>query len=165
MTAPKGALMGIVRRSWFRRNHNCPFLAPRETTRKSAWLELTISIMLSWLISSTVPKPGSIDPTQFKPAGSTFSVLAAAAATLAAPPNRKIVNRRRSEAFRASKISDPLILSLIGMPVSRAIQTIGIPSAGQRSLSRIDSLNSESDRLVASQLRLGVEMRKDALLT
>ena len=48
----------------------------------------------------------------------------------------------------------------MGTPIRRAIQTIGMPSAGQRSLSRTDSLNSGSDRLFTRKFKLGVEIRK-----
>src|ERR1700733_9359255 len=48
----------------------------------------------------------------------------------------------------------------MGRPRSHAMQTIGKPSGGQRSLASNVSLNSGSDRLFTRKLRLGVDKRK-----
>ena len=57
-------------------------------------------------------------------------------------------------------MSDPAIRRLIGTPMSRAIQTIGMPSGGQRSLRSSDSLNSGSFRQLTRKLRLGARKNK-----
>ena len=162
---PRCARTGDRRRSRFCCNHNWPFLAPKDTTRKSAPLAFTGLSNASRLISSTVPNPGSIEPTQRRPADFPLIFSAATAATPAAPPNQNTVSGRapRSAVLSSSKRSDPLTLFLMGSPSRRAIQTIGMPSAVHRSLSSSDSLNSESDRLVTRKLRLAVESRKGSL--
>jgi hypothetical protein len=58
-----------------------------------------------------------------------------------------------------SKRSEPETRSLMGIPRSREIQTIGMPSAGHRSLRISDSLNSVSLWAIIIKLTLGVESK------
>ena len=97
-----------------------------------------------------------------RPPSSALNFAATVLATASSPPNK---NRRMRgpadvSALRDSKISEPAALSLTGMPNSLAIQTIAIPSGGQRSLSSRDFRNSGSVIELTRKFRLGVDNRK-----
>ena len=145
--------------SWLQISHCCPFCEPSATTSKSARDPLTAERSASLLIWATVTTPGSIAATQVSRVCSRFSVSQARAAAPGGPPKKQTDVVRPVCTFKASKMSEPLTLSLSGSPSRRAIQMMGMPSGGQKSLFRRLSRKSEFDRLVIRKLRFGVEIR------
>src|SRR5262249_11336434 len=99
-----------------------------------------------------------MEPTQLTPLGCALIDFDAAAATPSAPPKKNTESGRAGGrlALSASNISDPATRCVIGTPSRRAIQMIGIPSGGQRSLCRIEPLNSEFERACTTKFKLGV---------
>ena len=144
--APRWERTGTRNLLRFRFSHNWPFLLPKHTTRKSASTELIalITEILTEFFNGQKARKMPSD-TDHAALGAIQRFRCRRSDTLITTEQEKFSGRSEvRRPLRAAKTSDPATLSLIGTPRSRPSQTIGIPSAGERSLRSSASRNSGS---------------------
>ena len=81
-------MAGTMMLARLRSIHAWPFLAPSDTTSRSAPLALMRAMRSSPLSSSIEPCPGDSKPTHTMPLASALSRSAAASATPSGPPKK-----------------------------------------------------------------------------
>src|SRR5882672_3716695 len=113
----------------------------------------------SLLNSSIEPNPGDSYPAQASPLRSRSSFAAASCATPSGPPKKYTASGFSGRLRSASNRVEPATRSRIGMPISRASQTSGMPSATLRSLLMRELRNASSERHAIRKLTFGVERK------